>query len=124
MTMKKGVLMATRLRNTEEKRKGLIDKRLSEKNRETGFCSLVRLLPSPYKVVKTMTQSDFDEWKAINASEIEELADYFMAHDSEGYFTGDKYKEAYEKIESLCRMAYERRWNSETDNLHQRKNHG
>lgn len=51
----------------------------------------------------------FDEWKAIKSGEIEELADYFMAHDSEGYFTGDKYNEAYRKIEELCRMAYERR---------------
>ena len=52
---------------------------------------------------------NFDEWRAINSSEIEELADYFMAHDTEGFFVHEKYMEAYEKIESLCRMAFERR---------------
>ena len=51
---------------------------------------------------------DFEEWKAINSNKIEELADYFMAHDS-SYFTGDKYKEAYEKIEILCKDAFNRR---------------
>lgn len=51
---------------------------------------------------------DFEEWKAINSNKIEELADYFMAHDS-SYFTGDKYKEAYEKIEMLCKDAFNRR---------------
>lgn len=61
------------------------------------------------KIHKSKIDNGFDEWKAVNSSEIEELADYFLAHDSEGYFTCDKHKEAYEKIESLCRMAYERR---------------
>lgn len=53
-----------------------------------------------------LSSSDFEEWKAINSTQIEELADYFMAHDTEKYFTGDKYKEAYKKIESLCELAY------------------
>lgn len=53
-----------------------------------------------------LSSSDFEEWKAINSAQIEELADYFMAHDIEKYFTGDKYKEAYKKIESLCELAY------------------
>jgi hypothetical protein len=52
-----------------------------------------------------MISKEFEEWKADHAQEIEELADYFMAHDTEKYFTGDKYKEAYKKIEDLCASA-------------------
>ncbi len=51
----------------------------------------------------------FDEWKADNSNKIEELADYFMIHDTEGYFVHDKYLEAYEKIESLCELAFNRK---------------
>lgn len=51
----------------------------------------------------------FNEWKAINSDKIEELADYFMAHDTEGYFIGDRYVEAYDKIESLCKLAFDRK---------------
>lgn len=50
----------------------------------------------------------FDEWKAINSDKIEELADYFMIHDTEDYFVHDKYLEAYEKIELLCKLAFDR----------------
>lgn len=50
----------------------------------------------------------FNEWKAINSDKIEELADYFMRHDTEDYFVHDKYLEAYEKIESLCKLAFDR----------------
>ena len=55
-----------------------------------------------------LSSSDFEEWKALNSAQIEELADYFMAHDTENYFTGGKHKEAYGKIEALCRLAYYR----------------
>lgn len=51
----------------------------------------------------------FEEWKAINCNKIEELADYFMIHDTENYFVHDKYLEAYEKIESLCKDAFDRK---------------
>lgn len=50
----------------------------------------------------------FDEWKADNSHEIEDLADYFMRHDTEDYFVHDKYLEAYEKIELLCKLAFDR----------------
>lgn len=55
------------------------------------------------------SQMTFDEWKAINSDKIEELADYFMVHDTEDYFVHDKYIEAYEKIESLCKIAFDRK---------------
>lgn len=51
----------------------------------------------------------FDEWKADNSHEIEDLADYFMRHDTEAYFVHVKYLEAYEKIESLCKIAFDRK---------------
>lgn len=51
----------------------------------------------------------FDEWKADNSGNIEELADYFMLHDTENYFVHDKYLEAYDKIESLCKLAFDRK---------------
>lgn len=51
----------------------------------------------------------FDEWKAVNSDKIEELADYFMRHDTEDYFVHGKYLEAYEKIESLCKTAFDRK---------------
>lgn len=50
----------------------------------------------------------FEEWKAVNSGEIEDLADYFMRHDTEDYFVHDKYLEAYEKIELLCKLAFDR----------------
>ena len=50
---------------------------------------------------------EFDKWTAEHSSHIEELADYFFEHDTENYFTGEKYEEAYEKIKALCRLAYE-----------------
>ena len=50
----------------------------------------------------------FEEWKADNSHEIEDLADYFMRHDTEDYFVHDKYLEAYEKIELLCKAAFDR----------------
>ena len=50
----------------------------------------------------------FDEWKAANCFEIEDLADYFIIHDTENYFVHEKYLEAYEKIESLCKLAFDR----------------
>lgn len=50
----------------------------------------------------------FDEWKAINSDKIEELVDYFIIHDTEDYFVHDKYLEAYNKIESLCKAAFNR----------------
>lgn len=50
----------------------------------------------------------FDEWKADNSGNIEELADYFMMHDTENYFVHDKYLEAYEKIDLLCKLAFDR----------------
>ena len=57
---------------------------------------------------KTKDKS-FEEWKADNSGSIEELADYFMCHDTEDYFVHDKYLEAYEKIESLCELAFNRK---------------
>lgn len=35
----------------------------------------------------------FEEWKAVNSGKIEELADYFMRHDTEDYFVHDKAKD-------------------------------
>ena len=49
----------------------------------------------------------FEEWKAINSDKIEELADYFIIHDTGDYFVHDKYLEAYEKIELLCKLAFD-----------------
>lgn len=51
----------------------------------------------------------FDEWKAINSDKVEELVDYFIIHDTEDYFVHDKYLEAYEKIELLCKSAFDRK---------------
>ena len=55
-----------------------------------------------------MKKKTFEEWKADNSREIEDLADYFMRHDTEDYFVHDKYLEAYEKIELLCKLAFDR----------------
>ena len=55
-----------------------------------------------------MKKKTFEEWKAINSDKIEELADYFIIHDTGDYFVHDKYLEAYEKIESLCKLAFDR----------------
>ena len=33
-----------------------------------------------------MEKKTFEEWKAANCFEIEDLADYFMIHDTENYF--------------------------------------
>lgn len=55
-----------------------------------------------------MKKMTFEEWKAVNSHEIEDLADYFMRHDTENYFVHDKYLEAYDKIESLCKIAFDR----------------
>lgn len=55
-----------------------------------------------------MKKKTFEEWKADNSHEIEDLADYFMRHDTEDYFVHDKYLEAYEKIELLCKLAFDR----------------
>lgn len=55
-----------------------------------------------------MKKMTFEEWKAENSHEIEDLADYFMRHDTEDYFVHDKYLEVYDKIESLCKAAFDR----------------
>lgn len=55
-----------------------------------------------------MKKKTFEEWKADNSHEIEDLADYFMMHDTEDYFVHDKYLEAYEKIELLCKAVFDR----------------
>ena len=57
---------------------------------------------------KKMKKKTFEEWKAANSFEIEDLADYFIIHDTENYFVHEKYLEAYEKIESLCKLAFDR----------------
>ena len=55
-----------------------------------------------------MEKKTFEEWKAANCFEIEDLADYFIIHDTDNYFVHEKYLEAYEKIESLCKLAFDR----------------
>lgn len=73
-----------------------------------AFCGMegvVRKIESGRK----LKDKSFEEWKAANSGEIEELADYFMAHDTENHFTGERYKDAYAKIESLCYAAFTRR---------------
>ena len=57
---------------------------------------------------RKMEKKTFEEWKAANCFEIEDLADYFIIHDTENYFVHEKYLEAYEKIESLCKLAFDR----------------
>ena len=68
----------------------------------------VRTVLSADKVKAEMKKKTFEEWKAINSDKIEELADYFIIHDTGDYFVHDKYLEAYEKIESLCKLAFDR----------------
>lgn len=70
-----------------------------------GMEELVRKIESGRKT----KDKSFDEWKGDNCHEIEYLADYFMSHDTEDYFVHDKYLEAYEKIESLCKIAFDRK---------------
>ncbi len=70
-----------------------------------GMEELVRKIESGRKT----KDKSFDEWKADSSGSIEELADYFMCHDTENYFVHDKYLEAYEKIESLCKLAFDRK---------------
>ena len=72
-------------------------------------CSKREAIPKILEQFLADAPNDFEEWKAINSGKIEELADYFIAHDTEHFFTGGKYKEAYKKIETLCRIAFERR---------------
>ena len=58
---------------------------------------------------RKMEKKTFEEWKAATCFEIEDLADYFMIHDTENYFVNEKYLEAYKKIESLCKLAFDRK---------------
>lgn len=79
-------------------------KQHGQKNIESVDVLLDHVFLIPDKKV-IMISKEFEEWKADHAQEIEELADYFMAHDTKKYFTGDKYNEAYKKIEDLCASA-------------------
>ena len=56
-----------------------------------------------------MKKMTFEEWREANSNEIEDLADYIMRHDTENYVVHDKYLEAYDKIESLCKIAFDRK---------------
>ena len=71
----------------------------------SGMEGVVRKIENGRK----LKDKPFEEWKAANSGEIEELADYFMAHDTENFFTGERYNEAYGKIESLLYSAFTRR---------------
>ena len=62
-----------------------------------------------------MEKKTFEEWKAANCFEIEDLADYFIIHDTDNYFVHEKYLEAYEKIESLCKLAFDREQKSKRE---------
>ena len=81
----------------------------SKEKKLKNFLMLVTRWDIPqYKEEEKMEKKTFEEWKAANCFEIEDLADYFIIHDTENYFVHEKYLEAYEKIESLCKLAFDR----------------